>query len=165
LGLGLIFIALAIGGTLIPELLGLHLSLVHNLIHLISGVLALSLGLAGSNKAYNFCLFFGFTYGLLGIVGFLMGTPGYPAVGHLEADQNLFRIIPNVLELGTTDHLIHLLLSAIFLFTAYVTRREKKSRESIISTRSPVHFYSDISSENNIASSDLRSNADIERKI
>lgn len=118
--LGAAFILIGIVGVIMPGLMSMHLSMAHNLIHLISGAMALTFGYSdNSQKAYNFCVAFGVVYGLLGIAGFVIGQPGYPGVGHMAADQNLLRVIPNVLEFGTMDHGVHILLSAAFLFSAY----------------------------------------------
>lgn len=123
LGAGFVLVGLA--GIAMPGLMGMHLSMSHNLIHLVSGALALAMGYADDpKKAYTFAVAFGVVYGLLGIAGFLIGQPGYPGVGHMEADQNLLRVIPNVLEFGTMDHSVHLILSAAFLFSAYVWKKK-----------------------------------------
>lgn len=124
--LGLSFLVIGIVGVMAPGLLGMHLSVAHNLVHLISGLLAIWCGYANSNRAFNFCLIFGALYGALGIAGFMIGEPGYPAFGYMEADQNLFRVIPNVLELGTMDHIVHLLIGAFLIFTTYTYRKEKR---------------------------------------
>lgn len=125
IGLGLVFILAGLGGIVMPGMFGLHLSLGHNIIHLASGAIALWAGYADDfRKAYNFCVGFGVIYGLLGLAGFVFGDPGYPGVGHMEADDNLLRIIPNALEFGTNDHVLHILLSAVFLITAYVWKKK-----------------------------------------
>lgn len=122
--LGVFFVLAGLGGIAMPGMLGMHLSMTHNLIHLISGVLALWVGYADdSRKAYIFCMAFGCVYGLLGLSGFAFGRPGFPGVGHMEADQNLLRIIPNVLELGTADHIVHVLLGVAFVGFALVWKR------------------------------------------
>lgn len=122
--LGAGFVLIGIGGIAMPGLMGMHLSMAHNLIHLASGALALTFGFADdSRKAYTFAVAFGVVYGLLGVAGYLIGQPGYPGVGHMEADQNLLRVIPNVLEFGTMDHAVHLILSAAFLGAAYVWKK------------------------------------------
>ncbi len=124
--LGFIFIAIGLLGIIVPGFMGMHLSMAHNFIHLISGVLALWSGYADeSRKAYNFCIGFGALYGILGISGFVFGEPGYPGVGHMEADENLLRIIPNVLEFGGSDHIVHIVLSGVFLITAYAFRQSR----------------------------------------
>lgn len=123
--LGAGFILVGIAGILMPGLMAMHLSMAHNLIHLASGALALGFGYSdNSRKAYTFAVAFGVVYGLLGILGFVVGQPGYPGVGHMEADQNLLRIIPNVLEFGTMDHSVHLILSAAFLLSAYAWKKK-----------------------------------------
>jgi hypothetical protein len=128
LGIGVVFIVIGLAGILMPGLMGMHLSLTHDLIHLVSGALALWVGNSNlPSRAYTFCIVFGSVYGLLGLAGFIIGTPGYPGVGHMEADQNLLRIIPNVFEVGTIDHIFHIMLSAVLLFTAYAWK--KASRE------------------------------------
>ena len=124
IGLGVAFILAGLGGIVMPGLLGMHLSLTHNLVHLVSGALALWCGYSDDpRKAYTFSIAFGSVYGLLGIAGFVFGNPGYPGVGHMEADQNLMRIIPNVFELGTADHIVHVLLGVAFLGSAYVWKK------------------------------------------
>jgi hypothetical protein len=161
IGLGIIFVVIGLAGVMMPGFMGMHLSMVHNLIHLGSGFLALWSGYSSRNKAYNFCLGFGALYGLLGIAGFLIGEPGYPAVGHMEADQNLFRLIPNILELGTMDHVIHLLLSAIFLFTAFAHRKDRVADTRV--DRSTPESVHDVNRRSTLGTSDVRS--EIERKL
>ncbi len=129
LTLGLIFIMIGFVGVLMPGFLGMHLSMMHNFIHITSGILALWFGYKSLNSAISYCIGFGAIYGLLGIAGYIMGEPGYPRVGNMEADQNLFRVIPNILELGTMDHVVHILIGSFLLFTAYTFRREKKNRK------------------------------------
>lgn len=124
--LGVFLILAGIGGIVLPGLMGMHLSLLHNLIHLFSGAFALWSGYSdNSRRAYVFSVAFGLVYGFLGIVGFLFGKPGYPGVGHMEADENLLRVIPNAFELGTADHVVHLILGFAFLVSAYMTSRER----------------------------------------
>ena len=127
---GVVLILIGLLGVLTPGLLGMHLSMAHNMIHITSGAFALYCGYSNSNKAIAFCLWFGAIYGFLGIAGFVIGEPGYPGVGNMEADQNLFRVIPNVLEFGTMDHIIHLLIGAFLLFTAFTFRKDRKNRNS-----------------------------------
>lgn len=122
--LGVAFIAAGLVGIFLPGFMSMHLSMAHNLIHLASGALALAMGFSeSSRKAYTFAVAFGVVYGLLGIAGFVIGQPGYPGMGHMAADQNLLRVIPNVLEFGTMDHAVHVILSAAFLLSAYAWKK------------------------------------------
>jgi uncharacterized membrane protein HdeD (DUF308 family) len=123
--LGAAFVLVGLAGIFMPGLMAMHLSMAHNLIHLVSGAMALAFGYADdSRRAYTFAVAFGVVYGLLGILGFVVGQPGYPGVGHMEADQNLLRVIPNVLEFGTMDHSVHMIISAAFLLSAYAWKKK-----------------------------------------
>ena len=126
IGLGIFFIIAGLGGIIMPGMLGMHLSMSHNVIHLASGALSLWTGYSDDpRKAYNFALSFGVVYGLLGLGGFVFGEPGYPGVGHMEADENLLRVIPNVLEFGTADHTFHGIISAAFLVAAFAWKKRR----------------------------------------
>lgn len=126
IALGYLFVAVGLIGIIVPGFAGMHLSMAHNFIHLLSGVLALWCGYADeSRKAYNYCIGFGALYGVLGIAGFVFGEPGFPSVGHMEADENLLRVVPNVLEFGSSDHVVHIVFSGIFLITAYAFRQSR----------------------------------------
>jgi len=70
--LGAIFLVVVVAGFLKSDLLGMHLSTWHNVVHLVSGALALAFGFGRSeNAAITFCRVFGTVYFLLGIVGFI----------------------------------------------------------------------------------------------
>ena len=122
--LGAVFILVGIVGFIVPGFLGTHLSMAHNVIHLVSGAVSLYIGMKGTlSQARLFCLVFGAVYGLLGIVGFLAGSQGSPTGGHPgPADDRLLRVIPGTLELGTVDHVIHILLGVIFLIGGLMTK-------------------------------------------
>lgn len=122
--MGVVFFIIGVMGLMMPGVLGMHLSLAHNIIHLGSGALAFWASYGDdSKKAYTFSLSFGVVYGLLGIIGFVIGQPGYPAVGHMAFDQNLMRVIPNILEFGTNDHAIHVFISGALLVSAISWKR------------------------------------------
>ena len=74
--LGVVFLILGLLGFVSPNLLGMHLSGIHNIIHLISAALALYFGFAASpSAARTFSLIFGAIYLLLGALGFI--APGH----------------------------------------------------------------------------------------
>ena len=103
--LGVVFVLVGIVGFVAPKLLGAHLTPAHNLVHIVSGAIALYFGFAGSfGAARAFCLIFGVVYLLLGVVGWFMGTGPY----HMFA-------VGSLLMLGKVDHIIHILLGVIFL--------------------------------------------------
>ena len=107
--LGLIFLIVGIAGIFSHNLLGTHLNMAHNMVHIVSGVVALYFGFSGSySGARGFCLLFGLVYLLLGVCGWFLGTGA----------EHMFNI-PNaespILMLGKMDHIIHVLLGVIFL--------------------------------------------------
>jgi len=80
----------------------------HNMVHIVSGVVALYFGFSGSySGARGFCLLFGIVYLLLGVCGWFLGTGA----------EHMFNIPPGspILMLGKMDHIIHVLLGVIFL--------------------------------------------------
>jgi hypothetical protein len=111
--LGIVFLIVGFAGFVMPNLLGAHLSLAHNLIHIISGALALYFGVSGTLAgARTFCLVFGVVYLLLGVAGFVAGS----------GEDKMLSVIPGTLELGTVDHGIHLLLGILFLIGGLTTK-------------------------------------------
>jgi hypothetical protein len=106
--LGIVFLIIGLLGFIFPNLLGMHLSGIHNIIHLISAALALYFGFVASPSAARaFSLIFGAIYLLLGALGFI--TPG----GVIELLQA--RHAPGGLRSLTPDNIVHLLLGAVFL--------------------------------------------------
>lgn len=98
-----------LGFTHVLDFLGAHIGpghVAHNMVHLVSGVLALYFGFAGSlSGAKGFCIIFGLVYLLLGILGLAMG------------DLNL-----GPLMLSKPDHGLHLIVGAIFLAGGLFTK-------------------------------------------
>jgi hypothetical protein len=128
ISIGVAILVVGVGGVLMPNLFGMHLSLMHNLIHLLTGFFAIWFGASRPSRAYNFTLLMGTVYAIAGILGFIFGSPGYPTTGSLDADQNLVRLIPDFLEIGTIDHIAHILIGAFMLFTCYTFREDKNIR-------------------------------------
>jgi Domain of unknown function (DUF4383) len=105
--LGVVLLLVGVlGFTHVLDSLGAHLSPAHNLVRILSGVIALYFGFAGSlSGAKGFCIIFGLVYLLLGILGLAMGE---------------LNIGP--LMLGKVDHGIHLIVGAIFLAGGLFTK-------------------------------------------
>jgi hypothetical protein len=122
--LGFGFLAVGILGFFVPALLGTHLSAVHSVVHLATGAVALFLGLKGSAKSAKvFCIAFGAVYVLLGIGGFALGAVGDPTAGVPGPhDAHMLKVLPGMLELGTIDHLIHIVLGALFIIGGMATK-------------------------------------------
>jgi hypothetical protein len=127
--LGVVFILVGLAGFIMPAFLGTHLSLAHNLVHLISGALALYFGFSGSLSAARlFCIIFGVVYGLLGVAGFLLGHAGGPTSPGVPGPPSgaHFAVLPGALELGTMDHVVHILLGVLFLAGGLLTRVDRR---------------------------------------
>ena len=112
--LGVVFLLVGVCGFFAPHLLGAHLSPAHNLVHLVSGALAIYLGFAGSlSGAKGFCLIFGIVYLALGFLGqFVFGNPELDRMWHVGP-----------LELARVDHFIHILLGVVFLAGGLLTKK------------------------------------------
>jgi hypothetical protein len=110
--LGVVFLLVGVIGFAAPNLLGAHLGPAHNVVHIVSGAIALYFGFAGTlSGAKAFCLVFGVVYLALGILGLALGT---------GADRMW---ILGPLHFGTSDHGIHVLLGVIFLAGGLFTKR------------------------------------------
>jgi len=124
--LGIVFVLVGIAGFVpsMQNLMGTHLSMVHNIVHIVSGLIALYFGFAGSlSAARGFALVFGAVYLLLGIAGFILGKEGASSMANMtNTDSHLWAVLPGQLELGTADHGVHIALGIIFLLGALATR-------------------------------------------
>jgi hypothetical protein len=119
---GTLFVVIGIAGFVSPGLGGTHLSAAHNVIHLVSGALALWFGLKGTlSAARTFSWLFGIVYGLLGVAGMVFGHTGM-AMHEMGTDPKLLTLIPNVLELGRNDHILHIVLGIVFVAAALMAR-------------------------------------------
>lgn len=120
--LGIGFLLVGILGFVAPGLLGLHLSVAHNVVHLVTGAVSLWLGLKGTmSAAKTFCIVFGLVYVLLGVAGFVLGADADAGVPGPH-DARLLKILPGTLEFGTMDHGVHILLGAIYLIGGLMTK-------------------------------------------
>lgn len=117
--IGSTLIILSLLGLLMPGFFGLHLSLLHNILHFIAGGVLLW-SCRSESRALAGALGFGIFFFLLGMTGFILGSPGYPGVGFAEADTNLWRLYPNVLEFGAMDHTVHFLLGSTLAIASFV---------------------------------------------
>lgn len=128
---GLLFLLVGALGFSYPSALGAHLSATHNVVHLLSGLLLLIVGMkAEPSIVRGVCLGFGLAYALLGAAGFLFGSPGVsvalPGMGY---DPFLLSVWADRFELGQNDHVLHLLLGGAFLLGGL------KSARSVFSAR------------------------------
>jgi hypothetical protein len=110
--LGVAFLLVGIAGFAAPTLMGFHLSPPQNIVHIVSGIIALYFGFSGSlGGAKGFCLVFGIVYLGLGIFGMVMGDPAMNRMWHVGP-----------LDLAMADHGLNILLGAIFLAAGLFTK-------------------------------------------
>ncbi len=108
--LGVVFVLVGICGFFAPGLLGAHLNTPHNVVHIVSGLIALYFGFAGSlSGAKGFCLVFGVVYLALGILGLVLVS----AHGTWDLGPLMF---------GKVDDGIHILLGVVFLAGGLFTK-------------------------------------------
>lgn len=124
--LGVVFLLIGLLGFVAPGLAGFHLSLAHNLVHIISGALALYVGLKGTlASARLYCIIFGVVYGLLGVAGYALGTDRPHTVAQVPAhgtDSNLLQVIAGQLEFAAMDNGLHILLGIVLLIAGLLTK-------------------------------------------
>jgi preprotein translocase subunit Sss1 len=109
---GVVFILVGIVGFFSPELMHAHLTKVHNVVHLVSGVVSLYFGTKGTlASARSFCIVFGLVYGLLGVVGYLVGTP-----------DHMLKLSDPHFVLGPIDHYIHIAIGVLYLIGGFATK-------------------------------------------
>lgn len=123
--MGVVFLLAGIVGFISNDLLGFHLSPFHNAgVHILSGVIALYFGFSGTMQgARIFDLVFGVIYAMIGVAGFLLGSNQSPSTGIPgPADPRLWKFLPNFLELGTSDHILHIVLGLIFVVGGLMTK-------------------------------------------
>lgn len=116
-------IALGIVGLAAPSMLGAHVGVFHNVVHVGAGALALWFARqADIAAARSFGVLLGVSYALVGAAGLLLGMPGTQLDLAGPADPRLLRLIPGALELGTADHVVHLLAGLACFYTGMRTR-------------------------------------------
>lgn len=110
--LGVVFLLVGVIGFVNSGLLGAHLTPAHNVVHIVSGLIALYFGFAGPlSGAKVFCLVFGIVYMALGILGMALGG----------GEDRSWMVGP--LHFGQADHGIHILLGVIFLAGGLFTKK------------------------------------------
>lgn len=140
-GAGLFILGLS--GILFPAFAGLHFSPLTSTIIAVAGGTLLYNGGFKDNSLYAFfaCLGFGAYFGILALLGFILGEPGMPTVGYLRMDPHLLRIIPNVLELGWMDQVLYAILAVILLAGAFDWRMQNKRRATPYKSHHPRDRY------------------------
>lgn len=98
------FLGFVPGITRDEHLLGIfHVNPAHNVVHLLTGVVAIACGLTSAYASQLFFRIFGVIYALVAILGFIMG------------DQPIFGVISN----NMADAWLHTAIAAVSLFLGF----------------------------------------------
>jgi len=112
--LGVVLLLVGIAGFFNDHLLKMHLTPVHNIVHLLTALIALYIGFAGTaSAARTFCLVFGVIYLILGILGFIASGAIVASIIQAHDPAGL-----------TPDNAVHLLLGAVFLIVGLLRSPE-----------------------------------------
>jgi uncharacterized membrane protein len=108
--LGVVFIAVGLLGFVNNPVLGIFaVDTLHNVIHLLSGALALWAVNKGMGAVTTFAKVFGIVYGLVAILGFLMGSP-----------------ILGLVTVNMADNVLHIVLAVVFLYIGFGGKSESE---------------------------------------
>jgi len=103
---GVLFLILAIAGLVSQRFLGMHLTLLHTVVHFLTAGIALYLGFAGTPEAARtFCVIGGAVYVLLVLLGFLAPNILATVIGH-ATPVTARELMP--------DNIVHIILGIIF---------------------------------------------------
>lgn len=100
---GIIFIIIGILGYFMHPVVGLFaVNNLHNIVHVLSGIIALVAAGMGTGAARSYLVIFGLVYAAVTIAGFLD-----------------FRLITDALMINSADNWLHLLITVIFLVVGF----------------------------------------------
>lgn len=103
---GVVFLLIGVLGFISDPILGIFdTDLLHNLVHILSGVAALVLG-KNEDGATLYGKVFAVVYGLVTVLGFLL--PG--------GEGSILGLLP----VNMADNVLHLLLTAVFAYVGFV---------------------------------------------
>ena len=89
--MGGLFVLLGLTGFFTREAFGMHFDLVHNLLHLIVGTLAVFSAMSGEEASRQFNRIAGIFFALLAAIGLV--NPHFFGVLHAEESENLLHLI------------------------------------------------------------------------
>lgn len=105
--MGVVFLVVGVLGWVENPLVGdggiFHTDMMHNIVHLATGVLALVFGSMSAEAGKNFCKVFGLVYLAVAVVGFFM-----------HGDAEVTSVL-GLLEANQADHILHVVLALVFL--------------------------------------------------
>lgn len=77
----------------------------HNIVHVLSGVLAIVFAMRGESQAKLFAKVFGVVYGLVAVLGLVAGG-----------------VLSQLIAVNMADHVLHVVLALAFLYVGFVAK-------------------------------------------
>ena len=111
---GIVFLAVGILGyipgiTTDSHLLGIfHVNGMHNIVHILSGIIALWAGMTSAKAAKMYCQIFGIVYALVAVLGFMVG------------DGLILGLIAN----NSADNWLHVVIALVALYAGFSMKTE-----------------------------------------
>lgn len=102
--LGVVFVVIGVLGFFNNPILGIfEVDAVHNVVHLLSGLVALFMASLGEASAKTYAKIFGLVYGLVAVLGLVMGE------GKLLG----------LMQINNADNYLHILLTVVLLYAGF----------------------------------------------
>jgi hypothetical protein len=102
---GVVFVLIGVLGFFNNPILGIfEVDTVHNLVHLVSGAVALFMASAGEMGAKKFAKVFGLVYLLVAVLGFVMADDG---------------MLLGLMAINGADNYLHVALALVFLWVGF----------------------------------------------
>lgn len=103
--LGVVFVLIGVLGFFNDPVLGIfEVDAVHSVVHLLSGVVALTMASMGESSAKTFAKVFGLVYGLVAVLGLVLGT-----------DAKLL----GLMEINAADNYLYVFLAVVLLYVGF----------------------------------------------
>lgn len=111
--LGAVFVVIGLLGFVNNPILGIfEVDTLHNIIHLLSGILAIVFARQGESQATMFAKVFGVVYLLVAALGFIQVSSGK---------------ILGLVTINGADNLLHILLAAVLLYVGFAMGSKNSS--------------------------------------
>jgi hypothetical protein len=110
---GAIFIVIGLLGFVQDPVLGIfEVDGMHNIVHLVSGILAIWFARQGARQGQMYAKVFGVVYLLVALLGFLQADSGS---------------VLGLISINGADNILHVVLAAVFLYVGFGMRADAPS--------------------------------------
>jgi predicted small integral membrane protein len=111
--LGAVFILVGLLGFVMNPILGIFaVDTLHNIVHLVSGILAIWFARQGDAQGMMYAKVFGIVYLLVAVLGFTQASSGK---------------ILGLLAINGADNLLHVVLAAVLLYVGFMMKPAQSS--------------------------------------